>query len=89
MYRSIVSRPARFVVVASRSLADASAAAPAGSNLLINFNTPHAPIMPNKQVKHVILPGDHGEYGVTAGHAPLIAQLKPGIVAVTHTGVSP
>jgi hypothetical protein len=34
------------------------------------------------------LPGENGEYGVTAGHGNLISQLKPGVVAVHHVSVS-
>jgi F0F1-type ATP synthase epsilon subunit len=36
----------------------------------------------------IILPGEGGEYGVTAGHSPIISQLKPGVVSVIHTGVT-
>lgn len=31
-------------------------------------------------VVSVILPGAEGYFGVMAGHAPLVAQLKPGVV---------
>lgn len=30
----------------------------------------------------VLLPATTGEFGVMAGHVPVIAQLKPGVVAV-------
>ena len=33
----------------------------------------------------VILPGEDGEFGVTAGHSPMISQLQPGLVTVVHT----
>jgi hypothetical protein len=90
MFRGLVASSRRIarVGVPSRSFADATAAAPSGSNLVINFNTPHATVLPNKQVKFVILPGENGEYGVTAGHGNLISQLKPGVVAVHHVSVS-
>ncbi|CAN0122685.1 unnamed protein product, partial [Ectocarpus fasciculatus] len=32
----------------------------------------------------VIIPGSAGEYGVTAGHSPIVAELKPGVVQVVH-----
>jgi F-type H+-transporting ATPase subunit epsilon len=34
------------------------------------------------EVEHVVVPGTEGEFGVLAGHAPLIAMLKPGILKV-------
>lgn len=71
----------------ARSLKDAPAAATA-AGLTINFCTPHAPIYKNKAVEKVMLPGEIGEYGITAGHSPLISQLKAGIVTVQHTDVS-
>lgn len=35
-----------------------------------------------------MLPGSAGEYGVTAGHSPLISQLEPGVISVYLSGVS-
>jgi F-type H+-transporting ATPase subunit epsilon len=34
------------------------------------------------EVEHVVVPGTEGEFGVLAGHAPLVAMLKPGILRV-------
>jgi F-type H+-transporting ATPase subunit epsilon len=34
------------------------------------------------QVEHVVVPGSEGEFGVLAGHAPLIAMLRPGILRI-------
>lgn len=36
----------------------------------------------------MIIPGSEGEYGVTAGHSPIVAELKPGVVQVIHEPVS-
>lgn len=36
----------------------------------------------------VIIPGSAGEYGVTAGHSPIVAELKPGVIQVLHEAVS-
>jgi F-type H+-transporting ATPase subunit epsilon len=33
-------------------------------------------------VEHVVVPGSEGEFGVLAGHAPLVAMLRPGILTV-------
>jgi F-type H+-transporting ATPase subunit epsilon len=40
------------------------------------------------QVDQVDLPGVEGDFGVLAGHAPIIAMLRPGIVTVIAGGVS-
>ncbi len=40
------------------------------------------------EVDQVDVPGSEGEFGVLAGHAPLIATLKPGIVTVWSGGES-
>jgi F-type H+-transporting ATPase subunit epsilon len=34
------------------------------------------------EVEHVVVPGTEGEFGVLAGHAPLIAMLRPGVVKI-------
>jgi F-type H+-transporting ATPase subunit epsilon len=37
------------------------------------------------EVEQVDVPGTEGDFGVLAGHAPMIAMLRPGILVV-HTG---
>ena len=37
------------------------------------------------EVEQVDVPGAEGDFGVLAGHAPLVATLRPGILTV-HTG---
>ena len=32
----------------------------------------------------IIVPGVTGEYGITAGHTPIISELKPGLVQIYH-----
>ena len=34
------------------------------------------------------MPGAAGEYGVIADHAPHVAHLKPGVLAILHEGTS-
>jgi len=65
----------------SRSFADAASP----TVMTVNFSTPHAPIYKKKEVKMVILPGESGDFGLTAGHMPYIAQLQAGVVTITHT----
>lgn len=38
------------------------------------------------EVDQVDLPGLEGDFGVLAGHAPLVASLRPGILNVTVAG---
>jgi ATP synthase, Delta/Epsilon chain, beta-sandwich domain len=78
--------PSRFYSISRIVHAEAAAAVSSGS-MTLNLCTPHAPIYKGKAVDKVILPGDDGEYGVTAGHSPLISQLQPGVVTIIHVGV--
>jgi hypothetical protein len=82
MQRGLVLNVSR---VAMRRMSTAAAPV-AAEQLTLNFTTPHAPVYTNKLVEQVILPGASGEYGVTAGHSPLISQLEPGVVTVVHIG---
>ena len=85
MNRSIFTVAKRgYTASSGRMFAAAEAATASSSSLVINFCTPYAPIMSDKVVDKVIIPGEDGEYGVTAGHSPMISQLKPGIVTVMH-----
>ena len=38
------------------------------------------------EVDQVDVPGAEGDFGVLAGHAPLIALIRPGIMTVTAGG---
>ena len=59
----------------------------AAAQLHLNFTTPHTSVHVKKVVSQVILPGLAGDYGITAGHAPIISELRPGVVSVIHVGV--
>eukprot|EP00816_Leptocylindrus_hargravesii_P010787 CAMPEP_0196810830 /NCGR_PEP_ID=MMETSP1362-20130617/14489_1 /TAXON_ID=163516 /ORGANISM="Leptocylindrus danicus, Strain CCMP1856" /LENGTH=137 /DNA_ID=CAMNT_0042185987 /DNA_START=108 /DNA_END=521 /DNA_ORIENTATION=+ len=52
--------------------------------MTLNFNLPHETIYAGASVKQVIVPGAAGEYGVTADHVPLVAQLKAGVLQIIH-----
>ena len=43
-------------------------------------------IMFSAEVDQVDVPGAEGDFGVLAGHAPLVAQLRPGLLTVTAGG---
>lgn len=36
----------------------------------------------------MIIPGAAGEYGVTMGHSPVVAEMKPGVLQILHGDVS-
>ena len=43
---------------------------------------PRPPLL--QTVDRVIIPGAEGVYGVTAGHTPIVSQLKSGVVEIVH-----
>mmetsp|Transcript_15758 Transcript_15758/g.43602 ORF Transcript_15758/g.43602 Transcript_15758/m.43602 type:complete len:170 (+) Transcript_15758:118-627(+) len=65
--------------VAARSF---SSEAEAATSVSLNFSVPYESIYKGTAVEQVIIPGTEGEYGVTAGHVPYVAQMKPGILTV-------
>lgn len=84
-----VRAPAVRVTGSLRFFASPAPPVVASDELLLNFTTPHAPVYTKKVVDKVILPGVAGEYGITAGHSPIISELRPGVVSVVHTDVRP
>mmetsp|Transcript_4520 Transcript_4520/g.6694 ORF Transcript_4520/g.6694 Transcript_4520/m.6694 type:complete len:165 (-) Transcript_4520:285-779(-) len=66
---------------ATRSM---STEAVSSGKMTLNFNLPHETIYSGVEVDSVIVPGGGGEYGVTADHVPLVAQLKPGVLQILH-----
>jgi F-type H+-transporting ATPase subunit delta len=73
--------------ISSRYLSDA-AASTAPTQVKLTFGLPHETIYQNASVSSVIVPGLSGEYGVTAGHVPYVAQLKPGVLQIFHDDTS-
>lgn len=70
-----------------RSFSSAAAAEESSTaGMTLNFNLPHETIYSGAKVEQVIVPGAAGEYGVTANHVPLVAQLKPGVLQILHAG---
>jgi F-type H+-transporting ATPase subunit delta len=70
--------------VAARSMSTEAAPAASSSMVTLNFSVPHETIYQNASVYSVIIPGVEGEYGVTGGHVPYVAQLKPGVLQILH-----
>jgi F-type H+-transporting ATPase subunit delta len=71
-----------FHSVARRAAAAEGATGATATKVNLNLNTPYQSFFKNAKVDLVQIPGTSGEYGVTAGHIPLISQLKPGIIKV-------
>eukprot|EP00567_Pseudictyota_dubia_P018427 CAMPEP_0197434182 /NCGR_PEP_ID=MMETSP1175-20131217/1949_1 /TAXON_ID=1003142 /ORGANISM="Triceratium dubium, Strain CCMP147" /LENGTH=168 /DNA_ID=CAMNT_0042962805 /DNA_START=67 /DNA_END=573 /DNA_ORIENTATION=+ len=63
-----------------------SSAPEASGAMTLNFNLPHETIYSGANVSQVIVPGAAGEYGITADHVPIVAQLKPGVLQIMHDG---
>lgn len=41
------------------------------------------------EVEMVEVPGELGDFGVLAGHAPFMSMIRPGVVTVHQTGAEP
>jgi len=78
--RTFLSLAARRTA-ASRSFSDSATSVAA---VKLNFSLPHETIYNGVDVHSVIIPGQAGEYGVTANHVPYVAQLKPGVLQILH-----
>lgn len=67
-----------------RAAMSAEAAAEPATSVTLNFSVPSESIYSKASVYQVIVPGVEGEYGVSAGHVPYVAQLKPGVLQIVH-----
>lgn len=73
---SLVMRASR------RSLATEASAAATGDRIALTLAAPYEAFHKGKPVGLVTLPGVLGEFGLTAGHTPIISELKSGVVQV-------
>jgi len=71
-----------FLRATDAKVSEAAAAAASGKGLKLRLVTPTETLVKDKYVKMVTIPGTEGMMGVTANHAPIIAELKPGPVNV-------
>ena len=76
------SASALFSSSASRRADAAAAGGEEATKVTLNFAMPTQSFFDAEEVSLVQIPGVTGEYGVTAGHTPVIAELKPGVVSV-------
>ncbi|RHY11706.1 hypothetical protein DYB36_000112 [Aphanomyces astaci] len=67
---------------ALRAATENASSSAVATKVTLNLSTPHQAFYKGVQVDLVQVPGLVGEYGVTAGHTPIISQLKPGVIAV-------
>ena len=49
----------------------------------LNFYVPHGAEFEAAEVDQVQIPAVSGDFGVLPGHVPTVAQMRPGVVAVT------
>ena len=73
---------------AFRALTRRALSSEASSSMTLNFTLPHETIYSETKVSQVIVPGAAGEFGVTADHVPILAELKPGVLQIFHEGSS-
>lgn len=48
--------------------------------------TPDRPLLSNVEVDFIVIPAFEGEMGILPGHAPIVAQLKEGILKYNVSG---
>uniref|UniRef100_A0A7S0SFW2 ATP synthase F1 complex delta/epsilon subunit N-terminal domain-containing protein n=1 Tax=Mantoniella antarctica TaxID=81844 RepID=A0A7S0SFW2_9CHLO len=53
--------------------------------LTLNFYMPHEVEFAGVEVEQVQIPATTGDFGVLPGHVPTVAQMRPGVVAVTKS----
>ena len=53
--------------------------------LRLTIVTPARPLI-DSDVEQVVAPGSEGEFGVLPGHAPVLVELKPGVVRWIESG---
>lgn len=78
--RAIVKRA--FHNAVSCRAAEASTTTSTPQKVTLNLSTPYQCIFKETKVDLIQIPGAVGEYGVTAGHTPIISQMKPGLIKV-------
>ena len=66
----------------STTQATLEAAEEEATKVTLNFAMPSVAFYDAEQVDLVQIPGITGEYGITAGHTPVISELKPGVVSI-------
>jgi F-type H+-transporting ATPase subunit epsilon len=43
-------------------------------------------LLVSRPVEMVVVPGSEGDFGALPGHAPLISEIRPGVIAVFEAG---
>ena len=79
----------RTLPTVSRRVSRCMSTEASSGSMTLNFSLPHETIYSEAKVSQVIVPGAAGEYGITADHVPIVAQLKPGVLQIMHEGAEP
>ena len=66
----------------ARLAEEAGASTAPATGMTFNFAMPDKTLYEKANVEMVIVPGVDGFFGITPGHVPTIAELKPGMVSV-------
>ena len=66
----------------ARLAEEAAASTAPTTGMTFNFAMPDKTLYEKANVEMVIVPGVDGFFGITPGHVPTIAELKPGMVSV-------
>jgi len=59
------------------------------TGMKFNFSMPDKTLYEEANVEMVIVPGVDGFFGITPGHVPTIAELKPGLISVQEVASGP
>ena len=82
-FRSAVFKPSAFAVARRSYAADAAEPHDAANQLCFTFACPHDVIANKKVVQSVLVPASTGQFAVYPQHVKTVAELTPGVVAVT------
>lgn len=56
------------------------------NTITLDLVTPER-VIESRAVEMVVIPGKEGDFGVLAGHAPMISSLRPGVVRIYEGSV--
>lgn len=78
----VAARGFRAGAVLRAGASEAGSAGGVPSKLRLNMVVPHQILVKNEEVRQVTIPSPNGEFGVLAGHVPVVTELQPGVVTI-------